>query len=86
MTESTGERDFFISFNKADGAWASWIAWVLEDAGYKVVFQHWDMGPGSNFIIEMHRAVTRSRQTVLVLSDAALQSDYVTAEWAGALG
>jgi hypothetical protein len=85
MTESTGERDFFISFNKADAAWATWIAWVLEDGGYEVVFQHWDMGPGSNFIVEMHRAVTRTRQTVLVLSDAALQSDYVTAEWAAAL-
>ncbi len=85
MTEPNGERDFFISFNRADAVWASWIAWVLEDAGYKVVFQHWDMGPGSNFVIEMHRAVTRSRQTVLVLSDAALRSDYVTAEWAAAM-
>ena len=85
MTESTGERDFFISFNKADDDWAAWIAWVLEDAGYRVVFQHWDMGPGSNFIVEMQRAVTGSRQTVLVLSDAALRSDFVTAEWAAAL-
>jgi hypothetical protein len=31
MTDvSDGKRDFFISFNKADRAWATWIAWVLE--------------------------------------------------------
>ncbi len=85
MSEANGERDFFISFNRADAEWATWIAWVLEEAGYEVVFQHWDMKPGSNFIIEMQRAVTRARQTVLVLSDAALRSDFVTAEWAAAL-
>ena len=24
-------RDFFVSFNQADRAWAAWIAWTLED-------------------------------------------------------
>jgi hypothetical protein len=38
----TSKRDFFISFNKADRAWATWIAWVLEEAGYSVFFQDWD--------------------------------------------
>ena len=27
-----GKRDFFVSFNQADRAWATWIAWVLEEA------------------------------------------------------
>jgi hypothetical protein len=37
-----GKRDFFVSFNRADRAWATWIAWMLEEAGYSVFFQDWD--------------------------------------------
>jgi hypothetical protein len=40
---SDGRRDFFVSFNQADRAWATWIAWVLEAAGYTVFFQDWDL-------------------------------------------
>ena len=29
-------KDFFISYNKADRAWAEWIAWHLEEAAYSV--------------------------------------------------
>src|SRR4051794_16267029 len=33
MTDpSDGERDFFVSFNKADRDWATWIAWTLAAA------------------------------------------------------
>ncbi|MCH8289827.1 toll/interleukin-1 receptor domain-containing protein, partial [Candidatus Poribacteria bacterium] len=35
-------RDFFVSYNRADRAWAEWIAWHLEEAGYTVVIQAWD--------------------------------------------
>ena len=51
-----GRRDFFVSFNCADRAWAEWIAYELEDAGYTTFFQHWDFSPGSNFVLEMHMA------------------------------
>jgi hypothetical protein len=55
MTDaSDGKRDFFISFNQADRAWATWIAWVLEEAGYSVFFQDWDFK--RNFVLEMDRA------------------------------
>jgi hypothetical protein len=43
---SDGKRDFFISFNHADRAWATWIAWVLEEKGYSVFFQDWDFRVG----------------------------------------
>jgi hypothetical protein len=26
-------KDFFISYTSADGSWADWIAWTLQDAG-----------------------------------------------------
>ena len=32
MPEEDRER-FFISYNKADKAWAEWIAWELEGRG-----------------------------------------------------
>ena len=43
MTDASDhKRDFFVSFNQADRAWATWIAWTLEGAGYSVFFQDWD--------------------------------------------
>jgi TIR domain len=30
---------FFISYNKTDRAWAEWIAWQLEEAGYTTIIQ-----------------------------------------------
>ena len=42
MDDPDHKRDFFVSFNKADRNWATWIAWVLEEAGHSVWFQDWD--------------------------------------------
>src|SRR3954451_836735 len=85
MTDaSDGKRDFFVSFNKADRAWATWIAWTLEDAGYKVLFQDWDFT--GNFVLKMHDAIKRSRRTVVVLSPDYLTALYPAPEWAAAFG
>jgi hypothetical protein len=73
-------RDFFISFNKADRAWATWIAWVLEETGYTVWFQDWDFR--GNFVLEMDRAHTLSRRTIAVLSPDYLASRFTKPEWA----
>jgi TIR domain len=40
--------DFFVSYTQADRGWAVWIAWLLEEAGYRVLVQAWDMVPGNN--------------------------------------
>jgi hypothetical protein len=40
------EKDFFVSYTQADEAWAEWIAWELEEAGYSVKMQDWDFLPG----------------------------------------
>ena len=59
MTDATNDkRDFFVSFNQADRPWATWIAWVLEEAGYSVFFQDWDFR--GNFIEHMNRAHLRA--------------------------
>src|SRR5260370_5998347 len=34
-------KDFFISYHRADRAWAEWIAWQLEEEGYSGLLQVW---------------------------------------------
>ena len=77
---STGKRDFFVSFNSADRAWATWIAWTLEENGHSVIFQNWDFK--GNFVLEMDKAHRETRRTVAVLSPDYLTSRYTQPEWA----
>jgi len=72
--------DFLVSYTSADRPWAEWIAWELEQAGYSVIVQAWDMQPGSNFVVQMHRAARAADRTIAVLSPAFLESEYCEAE------
>jgi hypothetical protein len=76
--------DFFISYTQADRPWAEWIAWALEEYGYQVLIQAWDMVPGSNWIAGVDRGVRDAARTITVLSDDYLSSVYATAEWRAA--
>src|SRR5213592_4708698 len=78
------DRDFFISYNTADRAWAEWIAWQLEEAGYTTVLQAWDFVPGSNFVVEMDRAAKQTKRTVAVLSPNYLAASFTQPEWGSA--
>jgi hypothetical protein len=82
MTDTaSSKRDFFVSFNQADRAWATWIAWVLEEAGYSVFFQDWDFH--GSFIELMHHASLCTERTLVVLSDHYLRSEDARSEaWA----
>lgn len=74
--------DFFISYTKADARWAEWIAWQLEESGYRVLFQTWDFVGGANWINSMQVGVTDSDRLIAVLSpDYLSNSKYGTAEW-----
>lgn len=81
----SGENpDFFVSYTRSDQRWAEWISWVLEDAGFCVVVQAWDFGPGLHFVAEMHEALRRSSRMVAVLSAAYLMSVFAAEEWQAA--
>jgi hypothetical protein len=81
MTDASDDkRDFFVSFTQADRAWATWVAWALEGAGYSVFFQDWDFQ--GNFVLEMDKAHARSRRTIAVLSPDYLTSRFAAPEWA----
>jgi len=77
-------KDFFISYNNDDCAWAEWIAWQLEDHGYSTVLQAWDFLPGANFVLEMQNALVKARRLIAVLSPAYLKTFYTQAEIAAA--
>jgi hypothetical protein len=78
------EWDFFVSYTQADRAWAVWVAWVLEEAGYPVLVQAWDFVPGSNWIGRMQDGAGRAARTIAILSDDYLESVYGGAEWQAA--
>lgn len=84
MPEEAPQIDFFISYNKADLAWAEWLAWRLEEAGYSTTLQAWDFRPGSNFVLEMQRAATEAERTIAVLSPDYLAAKFTQPEWAAA--
>jgi hypothetical protein len=75
-------KDFFVSYTGVDKNWAVWIAWVLEEAGYSSVVQAWDFRPGSNFVLDMQRALQEAKRIIAVLTPAYVQSDYCGVEWA----
>jgi hypothetical protein len=77
-------KDFFISYNKADKAWAEWIAWQLEEAGYTTIIQAWDFRPGENFVLEMQKAAEEAEHTLAVLSPDYLKALYTQPEWTAA--
>src|SRR5690349_8561894 len=75
----------FVSYTELDRKIAEWIAWVLEDAGHKVVLQAWDFLPGSDFVLSMHNAILTADRTLLVFSQNALESSFTSAEWSAML-
>ena len=75
--------DFFVSYTSVDRGWAEWVSWCLGEAGYSVLVQAWDFPPGSDWVIEMRRAV-KSLRTVAVLSPAYVASGFSIAKWSAA--
>jgi hypothetical protein len=82
--EDITTSDFFISYTRADRAWAEWIAWHLEAKGYTAIFQSWDFIPGRDWVHEMQTAAATARRTIAVLSDDYLSSVHGEAEWRAA--
>jgi hypothetical protein len=76
------KKDFFISYNKADKAWAEWIAWQLEAAGYTTIIQAWDFKPGTNWVLRMDKAIKQAHRIMPVLSSFFLEALYTQPEWA----
>jgi HEAT repeat protein len=81
MATVTTTKDFFISYNHRDSAWAEWIAWQLEHAGYGTIIQSWDFKVGSNFVVQMDKALREAQRLIAVLSPSYFDSDFTPPEW-----
>jgi hypothetical protein len=82
--DAIDEWDFFVSYTQADRAWAEWIAWVLEEDGYRILIQAWDFVPGTNWIHGMQDGTRGAQRMIAVLSDDYLDSAFGSAEWQAA--
>jgi len=78
-------KDYFVSYTGVDKQWAEWIAWALEEASYSTIVQVWDFRPGSNFLLDMQRALQDAQRIIAVLTPAYVQSEFCGVEWAAGL-
>jgi len=79
------KRDFFISFNSADKAWADWIAFQLKRKGHTMYYQYDDFPPGSDFMQQMNLAMSNTRLTIAVWTKNYFSSGFASLEARAAL-
>jgi TIR domain len=87
-TEPTdaGRVDLFVSHAGRDRAWAEWVAWELQQAGYRVELDYWDWEVGENFVAKMRDALERAGRMVALFSEAYFEAErYTTVEWTALL-
>ncbi|MEU8663779.1 FxSxx-COOH system tetratricopeptide repeat protein [Actinoplanes philippinensis] len=78
--------EIVISYAGADRAWAEWVRWHLEAAGYATELDLVDWAPGTNVVASVHRALQRDSPLVVLLSAAYLEPDRFTLdEWTARL-
>jgi hypothetical protein len=76
--------DFFVSHASPDQAWAEWLAWQLQAAGYTVELDIWDWTPGQDFLSRMQAALGRAERLLAVWSDSYFRSPFGSAEFRAA--
>ncbi len=80
MAEATEQRDFFISFNGADLAYAEAIDAALKKAGFATYFHHVDLLPGGNIPKWMDDALMNSGQMLALYSPEYVADEAVYSE------
>ncbi|SDZ20852.1 Tetratricopeptide repeat-containing protein, partial [Geodermatophilus africanus] len=66
--------DFFISHAGRDTAWAEWLAWQLQQDGYRVELDVWDWAPGEDFVARMSAALESADRLLAVCTAAYFAS------------
>lgn len=74
------KKDFFVSYNKEDNVWAKWVAGTLEESGYSVYLQAWDIEHGDDFIDQMNKFLESSKGYIPIISNNFLNSNYCKKE------
>jgi hypothetical protein len=76
-----GHRDFFISYNNNDESVAKWIGGTLEENGYSVYIQAWDITAGDDFIQRMNVFLENSTGYIAIISSHFWNSEYCNHEF-----
>ncbi|SNQ48130.1 conserved hypothetical protein [Frankia canadensis] len=86
MTGGGGGRavDVFVSCAEDGRGWAKWITATLEEAGYLVRLDAWDVVPGTHLPSWLNEVTQQARRTIAVVSDGYLDSATAPAEWGAA--
>ncbi|EIV94382.1 toll/interleukin-1 receptor domain-containing protein, partial [Frankia sp. QA3] len=69
-----------LSYARADSAWAEWIAWHLEEAGYNLLAS-WNFASGDGWNRAFRESLREGREVVVLLSRAYLRSLHGQDEW-----
>jgi hypothetical protein len=83
--EISEQPDVFISYTGSDEAWATWLDFLLREAGYKTTVQVYDFLPGKSFVDAMDQALKTCQLMLSLLSPAYLASRWCKEEWQSAL-
>jgi len=80
------EHDLFLCHNKANKDWVRKLATTIENEKYndrklKVFFDEWDIKPGANIVLEIAKALSKSRFVGVVISPEMLDADWPMMEW-----
>ena len=78
--------DLFLCHTGANKDWVRELARSIEDEltdgkHLKVFFDEWDIEPGSNIVLELDKALAKSRYVGVVLSPEMLKAEWPHMEW-----
>jgi hypothetical protein len=79
------DENLYISYAGPDRAWAEWVAWQLQDAGYTVELDVWHWRAGDDLVGRMDRALERGRVVALFSQAYFEPGRYTTEEWSVAM-
>ncbi len=80
MVRERSRGRLLVSHAGRDTAWAEWLAWQLEQAGYRVELDVWDWAPGEDFITRMQQALQRADRLLAVCTEVYFASTFGGAE------
>src|SRR3954470_16391330 len=77
MRERSGDR---LLHQPRRTAWAEWLAWKLQEAGWTVELDVWDWAPGEDFVARMAAALESANRLLAVCTEAYFASAFGGAE------
>ena len=75
------EYDIFISYRTTRRPWVETLAYNLQQQGYKVFLDAWELKAGDHFVKEIFHALNHSKCALLIATPEAAESGWVQDEY-----